>query len=295
MDNKKIKSAVNNTLGINKAKQPKNRNKKLIIIALVAMLFAVTGALAFNALTKEEDPFIFNERECPPGTYSSWSGGAPTGNPEFDYNCLSKEEYDITNKRRNTPDEKGDLPSLKPVIMLYSEKNVEFKINQRFMVGNSFIYPQYNLGGTGWRGTVLAGSEGKIIINSKDYDYIFWEGITKEDYDLSVGNIVARTDTVQFLENALEKFGLNSREKQDFITFWGPKLQKNEYNLISFVNDQYVEAHPMSIEPEPDYIQRIFMVIKKADRDQKILKQEFTKAEERTGFSLIEWGGLEAK
>ncbi len=181
----------------------------------------------------------------------------------------------------------------KPVIFLYTDKDLDFTINTKFNINNSFIYPAFNSNGAGWRGKALAGKESKLLIDGKSYDYLFWEGETGAQMDLSKGNIVARQDSVAFMEKALTAYGLNDREKEDFITFWGPKLNKNEYNQISFVNDQYARLHPMDVSPKPDYEQRVFMVFKKANKDTLIEKQEFNNAPVRHGFSLIEWGGAE--
>jgi hypothetical protein len=277
------------------AKTNKSNGKIVfIIIGIVVFLSIAIGGIIYAAINLTNSDYNttdiykgYKRGYCPIGQYEAWNGGAPTGDPQKDNTCLTK----------SAVDSREDLfkggGALKPVIMLYSEKDTDFKITQGFGIKDGFIYPKYNFGNSGWQGKVLGGDNGHLLVDSKKYDYLFWEGKTGKEYDLSRGNVVPKEQTTEFLEKALEAYGLNAREAGDFITFWAPKLMKNDYNQISFVNEEYAKAHPVEVSPKPDYEQRVFMVYKKANKDQKIEKQEFTKAESRHGFSLIEWGGEE--
>jgi hypothetical protein len=67
-------------------------------------------------------------------------------------------------------------------------------------------------------------------------------------------------------------------------------LQKNEYNLISFQGDNYTSAAELEITPTPDSILRVFMAAKPLDAPVEISPQEFA-GFERSGFTVVEWGG----
>ena len=64
----------------------------------------------------------------------------------------------------------------------------------------------------------------------------------------------------------------------------------NPYNLVSFQWENYDKFAPLKIEPNPDSIQRVYMALKPLDEYVEIPEQQLEKFE-RTGFTVIEWGG----
>lgn len=275
------------------SRNQKNTVYKLLIILVPIGSIIFIGGIVLVFLFAKGRLFPNNINEyrgykqgfCVNGKYEAWNGGAPTGNRLKDNTCLDKSQID----QREEDFQNGK--SLKPAIFLYSEQNINFKIKLDFDIKNSFIYPAFNRSDSTWQGKVMAGENSHIVVGGKDHDYLFWEGDTKPSYKISEGNVVSKEETTAFLENILRKQGLNARETGDFITFWGPHLAKNEYNLISFVNDQYTDAHPMTITPKPKSFIRIFMVYRPVDRNYEITQQTFDKTPEREGFTLVEWGG----
>ena len=73
------------------------------------------------------------------------------------------------------------------------------------------------------------------------YNYLYWEGETYAQYDLSKGFCVKGEDTAAFLEDALEQLGLTRREANEFIVYWLPLMEHNPYNKISFQTDIYTD------------------------------------------------------
>ena len=68
----------------------------------------------------------------------------------------------------------------------------------------------------------------------------------------------------------------------------------NEY-LYSYVSNlPSAEKHKLQIDPAPDTLIRVFMAWKAADSFVELPEQELT-APERTGFTVIEWGGTEVQ
>ena len=84
--------------------------------------------------------------------------------------------------------------------------------------------------------------------------------------------------------------GLNQKELEDFIEFLVPFMKKNPYNKISFQTADYTENAKLIVNPEPDSVLRIFMVFQPLDKFIQIEEPILNKFE-RTGFTLIEWGG----
>ena len=180
----------------------------------------------------------------------------------------------------------------KPVIYLYPEKRTDVSVKVNFRNGGfTCTYPEYR---SGWN--VTAYPDGKIInkADNDEYSYLYWEGEGSMDYDFSSGFVVKREDTAEFLKEKLSYMGLTPKEYNEFIVYWLPIMQKNEYNLISFQTDNYDESAKLEISPEPDSVLRVFMAFRKADCNSSVPQQKLNKFE-RKGFSVIEWGGTEVK
>lgn len=177
----------------------------------------------------------------------------------------------------------------KPVIYLYPAEPTSIKVELLFDGVLDFTYPAY---GNGW--SVLAYPDGTLVdcSDGKEYSYLFWEGHCETDYDLSKGFVVRGEDTVAFLQDTLSFMGLTSREYNEFIVYWAPRMQDSAYNLIAFQGAAYNDTAQLLINPEPDSILRIFMAFKSLDWPIEI-EEQILEPFERTGFVVIEWGGCE--
>jgi hypothetical protein len=179
----------------------------------------------------------------------------------------------------------------KPVIYLYPENpllvNVKVKPKGEF----TFTYPRYE---NGWEMT--ASPSGELKIGENKYNYLFWESAQnnlEELFDITTGFIVEKENTVSFLEERLTEFGLNDKEKADFITFWGPQIMKNENSFIHFVtNEACNQFAELEIVPKPDHVYRLYILITPiSEENTHIYKDQKLSKIDRTGFTVIEWGG----
>lgn len=178
------------------------------------------------------------------------------------------------------------LQCAKPVIYLYPENETSVSVDLDYAGRLTCTYPEYK---DGWE--VFATPEGTLTDkNGQTYNYLYWEGIGGAEYDLSEGYCVKGEDTAAFLEETLAKLGLNRREANEFIVYWLPLMQGNPYNIISFQTDIYTETAKLYVNPEPDTIIRVFMAWKGADSYVELPEQELA-TPERTGFTVVEWGG----
>lgn len=176
----------------------------------------------------------------------------------------------------------------KPVIYLYPEKEMQVSVDLTLDGKLTCTYPAYS---NGWN--VTATPDGTLTdTNGKTYNYLYWEGETYAQYDMSKGFCVKGEDTAVFLEDALAKLGLNRREANEFIVYWLPQMEQNPYNIISFQTDAYTNAAELKVSPEPDTLIRVFMSWKKADSYISLPEQGFS-AVQRSGFTVVEWGGTE--
>ncbi len=181
---------------------------------------------------------------------------------------------------------------LKPVIYLYPKKTMDVNVQLDYKGTLTTTYPSYQQGG--WN--VTANPDGTLIdkATNKEYSYLFWEGESNVDYDMSEGFVIAGEDTAEFLQDKLSYMGLTPREYNEFIVFWLPQMQNNKYNLIKFQGEQYTQNAELKIAPKPDSMLRVFMTWKGLDEKVEVKEQKLEKFE-RKGFAVVEWGGSEIK
>ena len=213
------------------------------------------------------------------------------------YNYDFKSQHEVTMQFLAYTDD-GMIEVEKPVIYCYSNKPIEFDMQLDLRSDLSFSYPQYEE--NGWH--VGLDKDG-IQVNGQNYPYLFWEGETDHlTYTASAENTVEgyliQTDTcITFMETTLSAMGLNATEKTDFITFWGPRLMQKEYALVQFIVDEDYDTEIAGINTsvKPDNQRRVFMKFTGLDvpyTSFELTTPSFSKID-RSGFTIIEWGGAE--
>lgn len=180
-----------------------------------------------------------------------------------------------------------EVPCDKPVIYLYNyDENVNVQLITTKDMEITHTYPKYN---NGWN--IKAEPDGTLIdSNNKKYKYLFWEGNSKNIWVFSEGFCIKGSETADFLEEKLKYLGLNDEEINEFIIYWLPQMEDNEYNIISFQTDEYEKIATLKVTPEPDSQLRVFMTWYPSDVKINIAEQKLNHFE-RSGKTLIEWGG----
>ena len=112
---------------------------------------------------------------------------------------------------------------------------------------------------------------------------------------MNEGFCIKGKDIIKFLEEKLEILGLNERETEEFIIYWLPKMENNNYNYIRFETREEIDSYmPLSVTPSPDTMIRVFMEYKPLN--EKIdVKEQILEKVERNGFTVVEWGGSDIK
>jgi hypothetical protein len=180
----------------------------------------------------------------------------------------------------------------KPVIYLYPEKTTDASVRITLTDGSFTQCIPAGDGNGVWN--VTAEPDGTLTdkASGKTYDYIFWESTDSADYDWSEGYVVKGSESEAFLLRILPKMGLKKSEYTEFIDYWLPRLQKNEYNLITFQTARYTEKAVLDVSPEPDSVLRVFMAFRKVDGPMSVAEPKIVPFE-RKGFTVVEWGGAE--
>lgn len=182
----------------------------------------------------------------------------------------------------------NEYKAYKPIIYLYPEEKTEVIVRLGHPEKLTTTYPKYN---DSWH--VVAEPNGMLTelnTNRKLYA-LYWEGKNTPKKDLTEGFVIKGEDTATFLEEKLRILGLTDEEKNEFIIFWLPKMEKNKYNYIRFESLQEINDNmPLEISPKPDTIIRVMMDVKSLDEKLEVKPQELI-TPTREGFTVVEWGG----
>ncbi len=180
----------------------------------------------------------------------------------------------------------------KPIIYLYPEEQTEVTVTLGKPDNVTCSYPKYD---DGW--TVTANPDGKLIDKDTNRELysLYWEGEYSTPINTNEGFVVKGEDSSKFLEEKLAILGLNEREAEEFIIYWLPQLEENEYNFIRFASMEEIdESMPLEFSVKPDTVIRVLMQFKEVDKDYKVKEQKI-ETPERKGFVVVEWGGTEIK
>lgn len=180
----------------------------------------------------------------------------------------------------------------KPIIYIYPEKEQEVTVSVSNPEKFTTTYPKYE---GNWQ--VISKPNGELtdIKTGRKLYALYWEGKQAQVSDMKKGFVVKGEDTAKFLEEKLEILGLNEREAEEFIIYWLPKMEHNQYNYIYFKTTEEIDDYmQLEINPKPETLIRVMMEYKALKRPIEIEKQEIEKVE-RKGYTIVEWGGTEIK
>lgn len=181
----------------------------------------------------------------------------------------------------------------KPIIYIYPTQETEIEVklgNPQYL---SCTYPQYE---EGWKVTAKPNGDLVDTKTGRSLYALYWEGenvpkITNREE----GFCIKGKDTASFLEEKLATLGLSNREAEEFIVYWLPKMEDNNYNYIRFETiEEQNEAMPLEVTPKPDNIIRVMMDWKALDNEIEVREQKL-ETPSREGYTVVEWGGSELK
>lgn len=128
------------------------------------------------------------------------------------------------------------------------------------------------------------------------YPYIYWDGVqTKKPLPKKdKGFIVKKDDIEEFLKSKADELKFNDVEKTEFVRYWTKIAKEKSWKQLKIYflqNEEVNDYLPVYVNPKPDSIYRIQIVMQKANHNEKIEKQILIPIE-RKGFTLVEWGGI---
>ena len=254
----------------------------------LSFIFAMLLCLACLAACAEGDPSLNPDHPLDYPLDTDWQSTVhDILPPETEYPDTTVACDDCTGTGDDTTDDWYAVPE-KPVIYLYPEVPTACDLRVIFDGELTFTYPEHGV--QGWQDFVAYPDGTLVFPDGKEYYCLFWEGQCNTEYDFSKGFCVKGEDTAAFLEWALAEQGLDAREANEFIIYWLPRMQNNQYNLISFQTEVYTDSAALEINPAPDSLLRVFMAYKALDEAVEIEPHTFEPFE-RKGFCVVEWGG----
>lgn len=211
---------------------------------------------------------------------------------------IQNDTYTMYSNDQKAPVFTGAEMSDKPIIYLYNydgEVNVQLDKPNKLTV----TYPDYRE--DGW--TVYANTDGKLIEaeTGKELYSLYYEAEASGVPDLfrsGDGVLISKRDTVEYLEKTLADLGLKYKEREEFIVYWLPRLNENEYNHIYFATSDEIKdcIEDITVTPGADQVLRVYMFYEKANADTKVNGQSINKIERDEDIrTLVEWGGTEVK
>jgi hypothetical protein len=200
------------------------------------------------------------------------------------YNCAGDLIDSITNICV-TPDFPNFPPGVKkPAVYLYPTKTSEIEVKVDVNGYITEAEPNYL---TGWK--VTAEPNGLI---DNEYDYLFYEAQLSSLQLPEEGWIVDYSNLENWFDETLPVLGLNEKEIIQFKEYWMKELAEANYYEIKLLQKQFLEENMnLIINPKPDTVIRLNFYFQ--PHSNKIEIEEPTiETPNRTGFTVVEWGGL---
>lgn len=209
---------------------------------------------------------------------------------EGEENPESGTEYFFDPKTKET--DSWDLEEIggyaKPILYLYPDKTTEVEVNFEHEENLTTTYPKFD---NSWK--ITANPNGDLYDKNGKYYYgLYWEENKNHEVNFEKGFYVTKENAITFLEEKLSTIGLNEKERNEFIMYWLPILEKNGQSLVYFeLTEEREKYNKLEITPAPDSLLRIAIHVKKVNKPVKIKEQHLTSFN-RHGFTAVEWGGI---
>ena len=179
----------------------------------------------------------------------------------------------------------------KPIIYLYPEEETDVTVALGYPALVTHSYPKYD---GHWRVTAQPDGTLTDLETGRSLYSLYYENVSPIPLpQTDEGFVIRGEDTAAFLEEKLALLGLTEREAEEFIVYWLPRLEENEWNYIRFAVPEEIAAEmPLEIYPRPDSLIRVLMLYKGMDAPVEVAEQAL-ETPRRTGFTAVEWGGTE--
>ncbi|PIL28581.1 hypothetical protein GSI_08622 [Ganoderma sinense ZZ0214-1] len=132
------------------------------------------------------------------------------------------------------------------------------------------------------------------------------------DCDTPTAVLLPFAELLPYLNASLKKLSLHTAARNDFITYWLPKLVKKPFVALRFLPQPvYERAAALEVTPKPDVVTRVFMLFRGVSAEDavrptwsaaraRVSEVDWVKAVgvddgawDESRFRVLEWGGME--
>jgi hypothetical protein len=216
----------------------------------------------------------------PTSTIPSW---LPSINDSFFQPFFDLKDKILADKRGEYWKTIPDIPVAKPNIYLYSDRDLTAQVRLAPEEDITVSEPAYQPG-KGWLAEIRNGS-----LNG-DGDFLFYEGLVPDaGWQKQEGYVIRAAYREQDLAEMLQQYGFNEKETAEFVDYWTQHLTDDVDYVFSPQETETVDrVMPLSINPEPDHVMRIWFYAKPLAS----IPKPVTSPEKivREGFYVVEWG-----
>jgi hypothetical protein len=143
-----------------------------------------------------------------------------------------------------------------------------------------------------WKTIIV--EDGQLTVNGESgFPYLFYESVTAESLlQTDTGFAVPIGHRNDVLRTIMEEYGFNQAETDDFVEYWSGKLDDSR-NYIAYPQDTEVVDKAMPIRysgTEIDSFYRLWFYF--VEDEGQAYKEPGIRQIERTGTTLVEWGGV---
>ncbi len=140
--------------------------------------------------------------------------------------------------------------------------------------------------GDGW--SVSVDPDGWI--EDGEYGFLYYDFLTSEHWQTDSAWVLDGAMLSEEIGDMLSLYGLTGREIADFLDFWLPRIPDGDY--ISFYPQPLSLMPDLYIEPAPEHVHRLLFTIRSTDRRPPTPSPATPAPFVRSGFTVIEWGGI---
>ena len=173
----------------------------------------------------------------------------------------------------------------KPAVYIYPEQPGRFEVELEFgqAIRLTAMFSDYV---EGW--DVSVDESGRI---DATWDYLFYEIAMRGAPMIKEGWCLSWSELPKGLELITKDLGLNEAEQDDFLDYWMSRLpRRNYYEILPVIGNNLDAWVELKITPAPDAVLRFWLFFKGNDSAAEPTAPS-VHAFERTGTTVVEWGG----
>lgn len=181
----------------------------------------------------------------------------------------------------------------KPVIYMYPEQDTAATVK---VIPNGRLTLTVPTIGDNSTWSVLAKKNSSIIDlrSGKTYEYLWWESQGVKNAKIpQAGYVLANATLEADLRGLLLQTNMTTTEINAFCDYWLPLMEKDNanYYFVTFLfNEQVDQIAQLEFTPEPNVVNRLFMVYTPLTQLKKVKPLTLEKFV-RNGYYIVEWGG----